>query len=338
MLHYKASQDGKTADIYIYGVVGVDVTALDFVKLLNGGNFETLVLHFNSPGGKIDDGMAIYNAVKSFAGDTIAIIDSFAGSIASIMILACDKIRAFETSTIFIHNPFIQWAGKANSKALERCAESLKKDEIVAIEAYCKKTGKDADEIRILMDAETTLTAKEAMEMGFVDEVISDEPARANALKTASNMMLSFSSHNFNNNSTKAETTEYKDWKEAIKDLKDFLAKLEDEALKTELQGIVDALDKLAEADKPAEGGEGGSEAPKEGDTQAMVDAAVQKAVAPLMEAVRIQGESFNRLLAQGGNAKPKFASKTEEYRSIKDETERRAFFAKHKTAILMGK
>ena len=340
MLNFKASKDGKAAEVYIYGVIGWDVTAKELINEIKGGAFESLTVHINSMGGEVIEGNAIFNAIKNFSGSKTAIIEGIAGSAASYVMLACDTIKAFENATVFIHNPLVDWAS-GNSKDLDKISEELKKFEEIYVEAYVAKSGKDADEIRILMDAETLFSAQEAKEFGLIDEVISDKVESANALKSACKMVALFNPKNFSKNSTKAELTEYKDWKEAIKDLKDFLAKLEDEALKTELQGIVDALDKLAEADKPAEGGEGGAgggETPKEGDTQAMIDTAVQKAVAPLMEAVRIQGESFNRLLAQGGNAKPKFASKTEEYRSIKDETERRAFFAKHKTAILMGK
>lgn len=346
MFNFKASKDGKAAEVYIYGVIGWDVTAKELINEIKGGAFESLTVHINSMGGEVIEGNAIFNAIKNFSGSKSAIIEGIAGSAASYVMLACDTIKAFENATVFIHNPLVDWAS-GNSKDLDKISEELKKFEEIYVEAYVAKSGKDADEIRILMDAETLFSAQEAKDFGLIDEVISDKSESANALKSACKMVALFNPKNFSKNSTKAELTEYKKWTDALKDLKDFLGKLEDEALKTELQGILDGLDKLAEAENAGEGGEGGGEGGDGGDDgsgaggeqKAQIDAAVKAAVEPLMSKIEAQEKTIERFLAKGGEQKSaKFKSKSEEYRSIKDETERRAFFAKHKTAILMGK
>lgn len=339
MLNFKASKDGKAAEVYIYGVIGWDVTAKELINEIKGGAFESLTVHINSMGGEVIEGNAIFNAIKNFSGSKSAIIEGIAGSAASYVMLACDTIKAFENATVFIHNPLVDWAS-GNSKDLDKISEELKKFEEIYVEAYVAKSGKDADEIRILMDAETLFSAQEAKEFGLIDEVISDEGESANALKSACKMVALFNPKNFSKNSTKAELTEYKKWTDALKDLKDFLGKLEDEALKTELQGILDGLDKLAETENTGDGGEGGGEnAGDGGEQKAQIDAAIKAAVEPLMSKIEAQEKTIERFLAKGGEQKSaKFKSKSEEYRSIKDETERRAFFAKHKTAILMGK
>ena len=339
MLNFKASKDGKAAEVYIYGVIGWDVTAKELINEIKGGAFESLTVHINSMGGEVIEGNAIFNAIKNFSGSKTAIIEGIAGSAASYVMLACDTIKAFENATVFIHNPLVDWAS-GNSKDLDKISEELKKFEEIYVEAYVAKSGKDADEIRILMDAETLFSAQEAKEFGLIDEVISDKSESANALKSACKMVALFNPKNFSKNSTKAEITEYKKWTEALKDLKDFLGKLEDEALKTELQDILDGLDELAETENTGDGDEGGGEnAGDGGEQKAQIDAAVKAAVEPLVSKIEAQEKTIERFLAKGGEQKPaKFKSKSEEYRSIKDEAERRAFFAKHKTAILMGK
>ncbi len=72
-----------------------------------------------------------------------------------------------------IHNPFRLAIGD------HRVMESVKNDllEVGAAmaEAYAKKTGKPIDAIKQMMDAETTMNAKTAVENGFADEVMFEE-------------------------------------------------------------------------------------------------------------------------------------------------------------------
>ena len=62
------------------------------------------------------------------------------------------------------------WAA-GNAAEFRKLADDLDKIEESAIAAYRAKTGLDDEGLKELLDAETWLTAAEAVEMGFADEI-----------------------------------------------------------------------------------------------------------------------------------------------------------------------
>ena len=225
--NYVAQSENGPAKLYIYGIIGWDVMSKDVVDALNSSNGD-IEIHINSVGGDCIEGNAIYNAIKSFKGIKTAIIDGVAGSAASYIMLACDKIKAFENATVFMHNPLIERCG-GNAKDLEKYAGDLKKIESEYVKAYCGKSGKTEEEVRAAMDAETLFTATEAKEFGLVDEIISDdELQRKESAKAFFKMVARFDyTKNFNKaKSQKSKST--KGLKMEIKNKDDLKAALED--------------------------------------------------------------------------------------------------------------
>ena len=166
----KALANGAT-EIYVFDEIGYwGVTAKDFARDLkevkpNG----SIDLHINSPGGSVTDGIAIYNLLKNHSSTVNVIIDGLAASMASVIAMAGDTITMPENALMMIHNP---WGGAmGDADELRKTAEILDKMKSALISAYSAKTGKDADEIGQLMDAETWMTGSEAVEMGFATQV-----------------------------------------------------------------------------------------------------------------------------------------------------------------------
>lgn len=176
-----AKAQERILDVYLYGIVGWDLTAKGLIDEFKRAEYDALQVHINSGGGDVIEGNAIYNAIKGFKGAKTAIIDGMAGSAASYIMLACDTIKAHENAYIFIHNPWVEYAS-GNSKDLDKISEELKKCEQTLIAAYIAKSGKTEEEVRAAMDAETLFTATEAKEFGLIDEVLeSQEQAQASA-------------------------------------------------------------------------------------------------------------------------------------------------------------
>jgi len=166
---YKVSA-GKNdeATIYLYDEISWwGIQAEQFVKDLNAIDKKTIHLRVNSPGGSVFDGAAIFNAIKQHPSKIIAHIDGLAASIASIIVMAADEIRAAENSFLMIHDPWSIVIGTAEMMRDE--ADLLDKVSGVLIKAYMEQSGKEEEEIRALMAAETWFTGEEALEAGFVD-------------------------------------------------------------------------------------------------------------------------------------------------------------------------
>jgi ATP-dependent Clp protease protease subunit len=185
---HKIENKADEATLYLYDEIswwGIDPQV--FVKDLNEITAKTIHLRVNSPGGSVFDGLAIHNALKQHESKVIAHIDGLAASIASVIVLAADEVRAAESSYLMIHEPWSMVAGTATEMREE--ADLLDKVGGTISQVYQKKTGLDAEEIAEMMSAgafgETWLTAEEAKEKGFVDvveELEEETKAKASAV------------------------------------------------------------------------------------------------------------------------------------------------------------
>ena len=96
-------------------------------------------------------------------------IQSLAGSAASVIAMA-NTCKMSPVATIMIHNVSMSGAS-GDYHDMQKNAEVLKTMNSALAEAYVAKTGKTKDEILKMMDKETWITASQALEMGFIDEV-----------------------------------------------------------------------------------------------------------------------------------------------------------------------
>lgn len=167
----------KTGELLIYGDIlssdpwgdGVTPTQID-AALKALGEIDTLNVYVNSAGGSVFAGMAIYNIIKrSKATTKNAYVDGLAASIASVIVMACDKVIMPSNAVMVIHDPEGGVIGDAAD--MRKMADALDKVRELILGVYREKTGKTDEELIPLLDAETWMTAEEAVEKGFADEV-----------------------------------------------------------------------------------------------------------------------------------------------------------------------
>lgn len=169
------NKSAEKAEIWIYEQIGQDfwtgdgVTAKSFQKELAEVKASQIDLHINSPGGEVFDGITIYNLIKQHAAHVTTYIDGLAASIASVIALAGDEVYMAENALFMIHNPYGMSFGTSDD--MRKMADTLDKVRGALITAYIGKTRKSEDEIAGMMEAETWMSAEEAHEMGFVDQI-----------------------------------------------------------------------------------------------------------------------------------------------------------------------
>lgn len=199
------SNDGEDhVDIYLYGIVGDWLEgneSIDLVTALNQySNLKTITVHINSPGGIIDEGLAMLSTLRKHPAEVTTEIDGIAASIASVVLLAASpgRVRMARSSYLMIHNA--SWGAWGTADELEKMSADLRKMEGVLIDEYVLKTGKTKEEIKAMVDAETYMTADEALEMGFIDEIIEPEGTLEQALnKLPENVWQSMRAANLKN-------------------------------------------------------------------------------------------------------------------------------------------
>lgn len=161
-------------EILIYGIVGDSWDGLDantLVPLISEGD-DDLDIRINSPGGYVMEGLAIYNAIirEKKKGRTVTChIDGLAASMASIIAMAGDETIMADNALMMIHNPWD--CARGDAAELRRAADQLDRirDQLVGI--YAARTGLTADDLIPMLDAETWLTAKDALDQKFVTSI-----------------------------------------------------------------------------------------------------------------------------------------------------------------------
>lgn len=184
----KTATNEKSFDaaLYIYDVIDgyFGVNAQSVAEAINNAQgADTLHVYINSPGGDVFEGRAIMAALRRFDGKTVAHIDSLCASAATSIALACDRVEMSEGAMFMIHNANgFAYGDKAD---MREAADLLEKIELSIVGDYTAKTGKSAEEIIAMMDAETWMSAQEALDSGFIDAVVTGKQGTSNAWNLA---------------------------------------------------------------------------------------------------------------------------------------------------------
>lgn len=179
VLALSTSADGS-AELLIYGPIGdffwsEGITALSIVEQLNQITASTINVRINSDGGVVNDGLAIYNALKRHGATINVFVDGIAASIASLIAMAGDSVRMPANTMLMLHAPHAGAWG--NAVALREVADVLDTFATSMAESYTAKSKRAADIKAMLEDGKDHwFTAAEAVTFGLADEVITDEP------------------------------------------------------------------------------------------------------------------------------------------------------------------
>ena len=171
--------ESGSAELLLYGEIsdvtwwGDEVTPKQFAEDLAAIGGKDLTVRVNSPGGDVFAAQAIYNQLKLYSGRVTMRIDGIAASAATIITCAGDTVIMPANALYMIHNPKSALFGYYDAKEMSKYAETLDtvRDTILAV--YSKRVGDNLtdEQLQQKMDAETWMTAKEAQEYGFVDEI-----------------------------------------------------------------------------------------------------------------------------------------------------------------------
>lgn len=173
---FKASAKQRTKTIKLYEEVVEDVS-LNNLKKQAGDyeSFDLLVLEIGSPGGSVYEGLLIMEWLEmlSLNGKTIhTVVTANAYSIASLIMLVAHKRFISVHGEIMVHNPMVAQLEYANADELDEYVAELRSLEVLMRDLYCAFTGLDNSTIKSLMKDETYIKPKDAVNYGFVHEVM----------------------------------------------------------------------------------------------------------------------------------------------------------------------
>jgi ATP-dependent protease ClpP protease subunit len=175
-----------TKTIVIDGPIGQYSFSKQFMRNeLSGQSQNPVLIKITNLGGSVDDALNIYDQFIEH-GNVAAELSAFVASSATLISLGAKTVRMNENSFYLIHkamNRVDEWGSMNEDEIdaliakLETQKQQLAKITLQLAKMYVKKTGKTLDEITGLMKQQTWLTAEEAKNWGFVDEVFVPEVA-----------------------------------------------------------------------------------------------------------------------------------------------------------------
>lgn len=163
----------RVIEVFVYGEIGAwGITANQFVQDLRAmdDGVSPVIAAFNSIGGDLFDGLAMHNALSRLGERCTGRIDALAASAASVAVCGAHRVVIAANAMLMIHNPYTYAGGGAED--FRRVADVLDQTLEAIIAAYkAKAPDIDDAELRQMVDAETWLTANEAVALGLADEV-----------------------------------------------------------------------------------------------------------------------------------------------------------------------
>lgn len=140
---------------------------------LKEANGQDVLIRINSMGGDVDEGFAFYSELRRYAKDNGAKVTTLAegrcASIATVFFLAGDERIVTEFTDPFVHNAWTYEMG--DKKTFTRVAADLERCDKKIAKHYANHTNLTEEEALILMDAETSISAEDAVALRFATKI-----------------------------------------------------------------------------------------------------------------------------------------------------------------------
>ncbi len=145
------------------------------LELQAKGGDRDIHLYINSPGGSVDDTLAVYDTIQFLECNVATYCVGQAASGAAIILAAGAKGKRFALphSKIMIHQPWGGVTGQASDIQIQ--AEEILKAKRLLNEILASHTGKTVEQIEEETERDRYLTPTEAMEYGIVDEILNSQ-------------------------------------------------------------------------------------------------------------------------------------------------------------------
>ena len=156
-------------DAWIYDWFGESYASPAKVSAaLEEANGEDVDIEINSGGGDVFAGSEIYAAIRAYPGTVNIHVVGLAASAASVIACAA-KSDIAPTAQMMVHNVSTWAAG--NYHDMDHASNMLKQANRAIAAAYVEKSGMSEKDALDLMDAETWITAQDAVDYGLIDKI-----------------------------------------------------------------------------------------------------------------------------------------------------------------------
>jgi len=161
--------------VFMIGEINYRMATEVIMKLLYLDNLKRGIeinLYINSPGGSVDDTMAIYDTIRFIGSPVATFCIGRAQSGAAVVLAAGAEGRrhALPHAKVMLHQPWGGITGQAEDIRIQ--AEEILKAKQTINELLAKHTGRTPEQIAEETERDKYMTAEEAKAYGLIDEVL----------------------------------------------------------------------------------------------------------------------------------------------------------------------
>jgi len=151
---------------------------MQMLYLENQKRGQEINFYINSPGGAVDDTLALYDTMRFLSSpvSTFCIGRAYSGAAVLLAAGAKGKRFALPHAKVMIHQPFGGVGGQAEDIRIQ--AEQIIKSKNELNRILSDNTGQSMEQIRKDAERDKYFAAEEAKAYGLVDEVLTEPPKR----------------------------------------------------------------------------------------------------------------------------------------------------------------
>jgi ATP-dependent Clp protease protease subunit len=149
---------------------------MQMLYLENQKRGQEINFYINSPGGAVDDTLALYDTMRFISSPVSTYCIGRAYSGGAVLLTAGEKGKRFMLphAKVMIHQPYGGVTGQTEDIRIQ--AEQIIKSKKQLIEIMARHTGKSIEQIQTDSERDRYFSATEAKEYGLVDEVLEETP------------------------------------------------------------------------------------------------------------------------------------------------------------------
>jgi ATP-dependent Clp protease protease subunit len=138
-------------------------------------------LYINSPGGLVDQTLAIYDTMQFVGSDIATYCIGQAASGAAIILMAGTRTKRYilPNAKVMLHQPYGGITGQAEDVRIQ--ADEVLRDKARLNQIIAKCTGRPVDQVQQETERDRYMTAEEALAYGIVDEILHEDKKKKKA-------------------------------------------------------------------------------------------------------------------------------------------------------------
>jgi ATP-dependent Clp protease protease subunit len=143
-------------------------------QLYQNGRGGPVLMKLNSPGGDVIAAAKMRAIMTDYPGEITVRIEGMAASAAVIVAISGRRVQITDAAYMMIHDPaVVVFLAQLDIETLGKLRDDLRAIKDGIVPAYSAKTGLTEERIARMMTSETWMSAREAVELGFADEIYS---------------------------------------------------------------------------------------------------------------------------------------------------------------------